>query len=355
MSQKPSGDMGDLKQLIGLVAEGQSLDQSQAEAAFDIIMSGDATPAQIGAFLMALRVRGETVDEITGAARIMRAKAHAIKAPANAIDIVGTGGDAKGTLNVSTGASFVVAACGVPVAKHGNRALSSKTGAADVLTALGVNIDADFSLVHEAIWENNLGFLMAPRHHSAMRNVGGVRVELATRTIFNILGPLSNPAQVSRQMVGVFARQWVEPLAHVLGNLGLERAWVVHGADGLDEMSTTGVTHVAELKDGAVGTFDVTPEDAGLARATLDDIRGGDSEHNAAAMRDMLAGAPGAFRDIVVLNAAASLIVAGKVQDLASGATMAAQAIDSGAAMDTLSRLVEITNRVVPDSEEASA
>ena len=350
-----TGDLTDLKDLIGLVADGLSLDQSQAEAAFDIIMSGDATPAQIGAFLMALRVRGETVDEITGAARIMRAKAHAIEAPPDAIDIVGTGGDAKGTLNVSTGASFVVAACGVPVAKHGNRALSSKTGAADVLTALGVDIDADFALVRESIWENNLGFLMAPRHHSAMRNVGGVRVELATRTIFNILGPLSNPAQVNRQMVGVFAKQWVEPMAHVLGNLGLERAWVVHGADGLDEMSTTGPTHVAELKDGAVQTFEVGPEDAGIARASLDDISGGDSAHNAAAMRDMLAGQPGAFRDIVVLTAAGSLIVAGKVEDLRAGAEMAAQAIDSGAAMETLNRLIYITNRVVDGTTASGA
>ena len=350
-----TGDLTDLKDLIGLVADGQSLDQSQAEAAFDIIMSGDATPAQIGAFLMALRVRGETVDEITGAARIMRAKAHAIDAPADAIDIVGTGGDAKGTLNVSTGASFVVAACGVPVAKHGNRALSSKTGAADVLTALGVNIDADFALVRESIWENNLGFLMAPRHHSAMRNVGGVRVELATRTIFNILGPLSNPAQVNRQMVGVFAHQWVEPMARVLGNLGLERAWVVHGADGLDEMSTTGPTYVAELNGGAVRTFEVDPEDAGLARASLEDIRGGDSEHNAAAMRDMLAGQSGAFRDIVILTAAGSLIVAGKVDDLRSGAEMAAQAIDSGAAMETLNRLIDISNRPVGETTDGGA
>ena len=249
----------------------------------------------------------------------------------------------------------MVAACGVPVAKHGNRALSSKTGAADVLTALGVNIDADFSLVREAIWENNLGFLMAPRHHIAMRNVGGVRVELATRTIFNILGPLSNPAQVKRQMVGVFAHQWVEPMAHVLGNLGLEHAWVVHGADGLDEMSTTGPTHVAELKDGAVQTFEVSPEEAGLDLASLDDIRGGDAEHNAAAMRDMLAGEPGAFRDIVVFTAAGSLIVAGKADDLASGAEMAAQSIDSGAAMDTLNRLIAITNRPVEDASDGSA
>jgi anthranilate phosphoribosyltransferase len=349
-----NGDAGDLKELIGLVADGQTLDQKQAEVAFEIIMSGDATPAQVGAFLMALRVRGETVDEITGAAQIMRTKAHAVDAPANAIDIVGTGGDAKGTLNVSTGASFVVAACGVPVAKHGNRALSSKTGAADVLTALNVNIDAEFGLVREAIWENNLGFLMAPRHHSAMRNVGGVRVELATRTIFNILGPLSNPAQVSRQLVGVFAQQWVEPLAHVFANLGLERAWVVHGADGLDEISTTGPTYVAELKDGEVSTFEVTPEDAGLARASLDDIRGGDSDHNAAAMRAMLAGESSAFRDIVVLNAAASLIVAGKVDDLAAGAYMATQTIDSGAAMDILNRLIAITNRPVAKTANTS-
>jgi anthranilate phosphoribosyltransferase len=335
----------DLKELLSIVAEGKNLTQRQAEKAFDIIMSGNATPAQIGAFLMALRVRGETVEEITGAAKIMRSKAEFIDAPKNAIDIVGTGGDAKGTLNVSTGASFVVAACGVPIAKHGNRALSSKTGAADVLKALGVNIDADFSLVRESIWDNNLGFLMAPRHHSAMRNVGGVRVELATRTIFNILGPLSNPSKVSRQLVGVFSRKWVDPLAKVLGNLGLESAWVVHGADGLDEMSTTGITYVAELKSGKIRTFEVTPEDALLKRSSLEDIRGGNAQFNAIAMKEMLSGKPGPFRDIVVLNAAASLIVAGRVKDLINGASMAQEAIDNGNANTVLNNLIKITNR----------
>jgi anthranilate phosphoribosyltransferase len=335
----------DLKELLSIVAEGNNLSQSQAENAFDIIMSGNATPAQIGAFLMALRVRGETVDEITGAAKIMRSKAEFIPAPENAIDIVGTGGDAKGTLNVSTGASFVVAACGVPIAKHGNRALSSKTGAADVLKALGVNIDADFSLVRESIWDNNLGFLMAPRHHSAMRNVGGVRVELATRTIFNILGPLSNPSKVSRQLVGVFSKKWVNPLAKVLENLGLDSAWVVHGADGLDEMSTTGITYVAELKNGKIRTFDVTPEDALIQRSSLEDIRGGDAHFNAIAMKDMLSGKPSSFRDIVVLNAAASLVVAGKAEDLKNGAIMAQKAIDNGDAQKVLDKLIKITNR----------
>ena len=342
----------DLKELLSIVAEGKNLTQRQAEKAFDIIMSGNATPAQIGAFLMALRVRGGTVEEITGAAKIMRSKAEFIDAPKNAIDIVGTGGDAKGTLNVSTGASFVVAACGVPIAKHGNRALSSKTGAADVLNALGVNIDADFSLVRESIWINNLGFLMAPRHHSAVRNVGGVRVELATRTIFKILGPLSNPSKVSRQLVGVFSRKWVDPLAKVLGNLGLESAWVVHGADGLDEMSTTGITYVAELKSGKIRTFEVTPEDALLKRSSLEDIRGGNAQFNAIAMKEMLSGKLGPFRDIVVLNAAASLIVAGRVKNLINGASMAQEAIDNGNANTVLNNLIKITNRESKDKAD---
>jgi anthranilate phosphoribosyltransferase len=348
-----SGPGKDLRPLLAIVADGTPLDTQQAEAAFDIIMSGDATPAQIGGFLMALRVRGETVAEITGAARIMRAKVQHVEAPPGAVDVVGTGGDAKGTLNISTASSFVVAACGVPVAKHGNRALSSKTGAADVLTALGVNIEADFALVREAIWENNIGFLMAPRHHSAMRNVAGPRVELATRTVFNLLGPLSNPSLVKRQMVGVFAQKWVEPLARVLGNLGLERAWVVHGADGLDEISTTGVTHIAELKNGAVTTFDIAPEDAGLPRAALDDIRGADPVHNARAIRHMLEGKASPFRDIVLLNSAATLIVAGRMDDLKTGVAMAAAAIDEGRALQRLDRLVEITNRATGAGAQA--
>ena len=348
-----SGDMSELKAMLAKVAGGAELSQEEAERAFDIIMSGDATPAQMGGFLMALRVRGESVDEITGAARIMRAKALRIEAPEGAIDTCGTGGDAKGTLNISTGASLVAAACGVPVAKHGNRALSSKTGAADVLTALGVNIDADFSLIERSLWDNNIGFLMAPRHHSAMRNVAGTRVELGTRTIFNLIGPLSNPAHVKRQLVGVFARDWVKPVAQVLGNLGLEHAWVVHGEDGLDEMTTTGTTHVAEYKDGKVSTFEITPEQAGLSRASLDELLGGDAAKNAAAMRAMLDGAPGPFRDIVLFTSAGALIVAGKAGDLRQGVAMAAEAIDGGAAKATLERLVEITNRPAPAREGA--
>jgi anthranilate phosphoribosyltransferase len=340
-----SADMNDLKPLLAQVADGETLNEADAETAFDIIMSGNATPAQIGAFLMALRLRGETVAEITGAARTMRAKVNRIDAPEGAIDIVGTGGDGKGTLNISTGSAIVVAGCGVPVAKHGNRALSSKTGAADVLTALGINLDADFALIRESIWDNNIGFLMAPRHHSAMANVAGPRVELATRTIFNILGPLSNPSLVKRQMTGVFAAQWTEPMAEVLGNLGLERAWVVHAHDGSDELTTTGPARVSELKDGKVSTYDVAPEDAGLGRCTLEDIKGGDSEYNAAAMRDILDGTPSAFRDCICLTAAGSLMIAGKADDLTSGVAMAQAAIDTGAAKATLDRLVEITNR----------
>jgi anthranilate phosphoribosyltransferase len=348
-----TGDMSDLKELLGVVASGRALDAAAAERAFDIIMSGDATPAQMGGFLMALRVRGETVAEITGAARAMRAKMLTIEAPEGAVDTCGTGGDATGTYNISTGSSLVVAACGVPVAKHGNRALSSKAGAADVLTALGVNIDADMSLVKQALWQANICFLMAPRHHSAMRHVGPARVELGTRTIFNLLGPLSNPARVKRQTIGVFSPDWVEPIAQVLEGLGHQRAWVFHGAGGLDELSTVGPSQVAELKDGAVTTFEVSAADAGLATATMDDLRGGDAEHNAQAMRALLDGAPGAFRDIVILAAAAALIVAGKAADLKQGATQAAEAIDSGRARDTLARLIAITNQPPPVAAES--
>lgn len=273
-----------MKSLIARVAAGESLSEADAEAAFEIIMSGDATPAQIGGFLVGLRVRGETVEEITGAARIMRAKAAHIEAPPGAIDTCGTGGDAAGTFNISTAAALVVAACGVPVAKHGNRALSSKSGSADVLAALGVKVDCEMELVREALWENNIGFLMAPRHHSAMRHVAGPRVELATRTIFNLLGPLANPAGTTRQLVGVFSGDWLRPMAEVLGRLGSERAWVVHGSDGLDELTVTGPSQVAEWHQGQVSTFTVTPEDFGLARPTRPPSRrrSGRQRHGAA-------------------------------------------------------------------------
>jgi anthranilate phosphoribosyltransferase len=343
----PPATLAVMKEVLGRLAIGARLSEAEAEAVFEIIMSGDATPAQIGGLLMALRVRGETVEEITGAARIMRAKALKVEAPEGAIDIVGTGGDEAGTYNISTAATFVVAACGVPVAKHGNRAVSSKSGASDVLTALGVNINADFALVSETLWANNAGFLMAPRHHNAMRHVGGPRGELGLRTIFNLLGPLSNPAGVKRQVVGVFAEHWVEPIANVLGRLGAERAWVVHGSDGLDELTTTGPSKVAELKDGAVRVFTVTPEEVGLKRALPQDLKGGDAEFNAAALMMVLSGEAGPYRDIVVLNAAAALVVAGRVTSLADGARMAEQAIDGGDAARVLGRMIAITNREV--------
>ena len=335
----------DFRALIGQLATGESLSIEQAERAFNIMMAGEATPAQMGGLLMALRVRGETVQEITGGAMAMRARAVAIDAPDGAIDTCGTGGDAKGTFNISTGAAIVCAACSVPVAKHGNRALSSKSGSADVLTALGVNIDADMALVREALWQANIGFLMAPRHHGAMRHVAPTRVELGTRTIFNLLGPLSNPAGAKRQLIGVFDGIWAEPMAEVLRNLGSERVWVVHGSDGTDELTTTGASEVVELRHGELRRFEVTPEDAGLARASLDDIKGSDADENARIMTAMLDGATGPIRDIVLLNSAAALIVAGRADSLQDGVREAAQAIDSGAARETLNQLIAITNR----------
>lgn len=338
--------IGVIRPVLARVALGESLSEAEAEAVFAEIMSGEATPAQIGGLLMALRVRGETVAEITGAARIMRAKSLAVAAPADAIDTCGTGGDGSGTYNISTAAAFVVAGCGVPVAKHGNRALSSKSGSADVLAALGVNLDADLALVQESLATNHIGFLMAPRHHSAMRHVAGPRVELGTRTLFNLLGPLANPANTRFQVIGVFAERWVEPLAEVLGRLGSERAWVVHGSDGLDELTTTGPSTVAELRDGRVHRFTVTPEQAGLPRADAEALKGGDAAANAQALRALLDGAPGAYRDIVVLNAAAALVVAGRAGDLAAAARLAEHSIDSGAAAASLDRLIAITNRI---------
>jgi len=334
----------DLKPLLAKVADGNALGVDEAENAFDIIMSGEATESQIGAFLMALRVRGETVDEITGAVRTMRAKATMISAPEGAIDVVGTGGDGAGTYNVSTGAALVVAGCGVPVAKHGNRALSSRSGAADVLTSLGVNLDAEMDVIERCIREAGIGFMMAPRHHSAMRFVGPVRAALAVRTIFNILGPLSNPAGVKRLFTGVFAKEWVEPMANTLANLGTEAAWIVHGSDGLDELTTTGPTFVAELKGGAISTFEIAPEEYGLSRARPQDLKGGDGEVNAAAIRSLLAGEAGAYRDIVVFNAAASLVVAGKAADVGDGVAIAIDAIDGGKARTVLDKLVDISN-----------
>ena len=340
MSETPAA----LKPVIAKVADGQPLSREEAREAFDIIMSGQATPAQIGAFLMALRVRGETVEEISGAVEVMREKMLPVEAPADAIDIVGTGGDASGSYNISTASAFVVAGCGVPVAKHGNRALSSRSGAADVLAALGVKLDLPPERIAACIREAGVGFMFAPAHHAAMKHVGPVRVEIGVRTIFNLLGPLSNPAGVKRQMTGVFAPQWVEPLAHVLKALGAEAAWIVHGEGGLDEISPAGETKVAALENGEVRTFTITPEEAGLPRHDLEAIRGGDAETNARALRAVLEGERNAYRDAVLLNAGASLVVAGRAADIREGAEMAADSIDSGRARAALERLVEVSN-----------
>ncbi|MEJ2624820.1 MAG: anthranilate phosphoribosyltransferase [Pseudolabrys sp.] len=336
----------DFKALIAKVATGTHLTREEAASAFDRMMSGEATPSQMGGLLMALRVRGETVDEITGAVITMRAKMLGVKAPADAVDVVGTGGDASGSYNISTCAAFVVAGTGTPVAKHGNRALSSKSGAADVLQALGVNIELNASEVGACIHDAGIGFMFAPAHHPAMKNVGPTRVELGTRTIFNLLGPLSNPAGVKRQMIGTFSRHWVEPMAQVLKNLGSESVWVVHGSDGLDEITTAGSTSVAELKGGQIRTFEIVPEDIGVSRAKPEDLRGGDAEHNAKALLDVLKGKPGPFRDVAILNAAAALVVAGKANDLKDGAVQAAKSIDSGEAEGRLDRLIAVSNAV---------
>jgi len=334
----------EFRALIAKVATGAPLTRDEAALAFDRMMSGEATPSQMGALLIGLRVRGETVDEITGAVTTMRAKMLKVAAPAEAVDIVGTGGDASGSYNISTCAAFIAAGAGIPVAKHGNRALSSKSGSADVLGALGVMIDLNPAQVGRCIREAGIGFMFAPAHHPAMKNVGPTRVELGTRTIFNLLGPLSNPAGVKRQMIGVFSRQWIEPMAHVLKNLGADAIWVVHGSDGLDEITTTGPTAVAALENGKVRTFEINPADVGLKPASADDLRGGDATRNAEALLDVLNGAKTAFRDIAVLNAAAAIVVSGKARDLQDGVEQAARAVDSGAAKARLDKLIAVSN-----------
>ncbi len=336
--------MVEIKALIGQIASGAALSRETAYEAFDSMMSGEVTPSQIGGLLMGLRVRGETVDEITGAVTAMRAKMLAVVAPDNAIDVVGTGGDASGSFNISTCAAFVVAGAGIPVAKHGNRALSSRSGSADVLTALGVKIDIPPDVISTCISEAGIGFMFAPAHHPAMKHVGPTRVELGTRTIFNLLGPLSNPAGVKRQMVGVFSRQWVEPLAHVLKNLGSERAYVVHGSDGLDEITTSGPTAVAALEHGVVKNFEIAPEDVGMRRVKPEALRGGDAATNAAALKAVLEGRKSAYHDVAVLNAAAALVVAGIAKTLADGVALAQKSIDSGEAEGCLDRLIAVSN-----------
>ena len=333
-----------LKPLIGAAAE-RPLTREEAETAFTILFEGEATPSQIGGLLMALRTRGETVEEYTAAASVMRAKCHAAAAPEGAMDIVGTGGDGKGTLNISTATAFVVAGAGQVVAKHGNRNLSSKSGAADALGQMGVNVMVGPEVVERALGDCGIAFMMAPMHHPAMAHVGPSRAELGTRTIFNILGPLTNPAGVKRQLTGAFSRAMIRPMAETLGALGSERAWLVHGSDGTDEMTITGTTWVAALEeDGSVREIELHPEDFGLPVHPFEAILGGAPEDNAKAFRALLDGTASAYRDAVLLNAAAALTVGGRATDLREGVELARESIDSGAAKQKIERLAKLTS-----------
>ncbi len=334
----------ELKELMGRIADGEALGDEGIFNALDLLMSGIAPPVAMGAFLMALRVRGETADEIAGAARFLRSRMTTVDVPPGAIDIVGTGGDSHGTFNVSTAAALVAAGAGATVAKHGNRAVTSLSGASDVLGALGVKLDVPPVAVTRAISDSGVGFLWAPLYHPAMKVWAPIRADLGLRTLFNLLGPLCNPGKVQRQVLGVYAERLVAPIAEVLRKLGSTHAWVVHGADGMDELTTTGATQVAELHNGDIAKFEVTPEDAGLPRADIAALKGGDAQHNAAALRQLLQGEPGAYRDIVVFNTAAALIVAGIADGLHDGVSKAQESIDSGRAARALDRLVAVTN-----------
>ncbi len=330
--------------VLALLADKKNLPLDTATRAFQIIMNGGATPAQMAAFVTALRLKGETVEEITGGAVALRAKCTKFNAPVGSIDPCGTGGDAKGTYNISTAVAFVLAACGVPVAKAGNRSVSSASGSADVLRVLGVNVDAEPEVMERCINELNIAFLLAPKYHPAVRHIAPVRQELGFRTVFNLLGPISNPANLTYQFMGVYDKKWTEPLAHALKEIGLKRAWVVHGNDGLDELTLSGASTVAELKDGAVRVFEVTPEEAGLQGASLEELRGGNAEHNAKALKDAISGMESAYRRSVLLNTAGALVVAEKVQNLKDGIAMAAEAIDSGKAHNVLMKFVDMSN-----------
>ena len=332
-----------LKPLINAAAD-RALTRAEAEAAFGILFNGEATPSQIGGLLMALRTRGETVDEYAAAASVMRAKCNKVHAPRGAMDIVGTGGDGKGTLNISTATAFVVAGAGVPVAKHGNRNLSSKSGAADALTQMGVNVMIGPDVVERALNEIGIGFMMAPMHHPATAHVMPTRAELGTRTIFNILGPLTNPAGVRRQLTGAFSRDLIRPMAETLAALGSDGAWLVHGSDGTDELSIAGLSWVSVLKNGTVTDQELHPEDAGLPQHPFEDILGGAPEDNAKAFRALLAGETSAYRDAVLLNAAAALVVAEAAEDLKAGVDIARDSIDSGKARQKVDALAKITS-----------
>jgi anthranilate phosphoribosyltransferase len=334
----------DFPAALALVRAGGTLDADASARVFEAIMTGGVAEADLTAFLIAQAERGPTVPEIVGAVRAMRAEMREIAAPEGAIDLCGTGGDGHGTLNISTAVSFVVAGAGVPVAKHGNRSASSKSGAADILEALGVKIDLTPTRASQVLAETGIVFLFAQVHHPAMRHVGKVRSQIKRRTIFNLLGPLASPAKVKHQLVGIYSRDWLLPYAEALKALGSSRAMVVHGADGLDELTTTGVTYYTSLENGRVTQGEIVPEDAGLGRATLASLRGGDAVENAAALRRLFTGQNGPYRDIVLLNAGAALMVSGAVADVKEGVTLAAQALDSGTARAKLDELIKASN-----------
>ncbi len=342
-----------MKTSLAALIDGHMPAPDAIRSCFNAIMEGEVSQVQISAFLVALKMRGERVEDIVAAASVMRAKARVVEAPTNAMDIVGTGGDGIGTFNISTATAFVVAGCGIPVAKHGNRAISSKSGAADVLSSLEINLDCEMALVTRALAEARVCFLMAPRHHAAMRHVGPVRADLGVRTIFNLLGPLANPALVQRIMVGVFDRKWCRPFAEALAHLGTTHAWVVHGCDGLDEVTTTGPTHVVALANGQISEFTIHPADIGLKQVALDELRGGTPAENAAHLRALLEGAVGPYRDIVIFNTAAALVGGGHATSLHDAATIATASLDEGRALDALSALARITNTQKDSDEKA--
>lgn len=340
--------MTQILKIIDKITQRNDLTQEEAERAFLSMMKGGSTPAQVAAMLIALKMKGETVDEITGAAMVMRAKAEKISAIGDVLDTCGTGGDNSGSYNISTAVAFVVAGAGISVAKHGNKAISSRSGSADVLRELGVNIDADKSIMEAALRESGICFMMAPKYHSSMRYIAPVRQELGIRTIFNILGPLANPAGAPYQLLGVYSRDLVAKMAMVLARLGSKRAWVVYGEDGLDEITTTGITHVAELKEGRISTFTINPADYGIELVTAEDLQGGDAAHNASELRGLLLGrGKKAYRDIVLLNSAAALVVCGKADNLEEGLVIATESIDSRKANDALLKLVEVSNQIL--------
>ncbi len=340
--------MTELSKMLKSLAIGETLSQPDAARAFQIILNGGATPAQIGAYLMGLQMRSVTVEELVGGVEAMRRKCHPFKAPENAIDVCGTGGDGIGTLNISTAASLVVSACGVPVAKHGNRGISSPTGSSDVFASLGVNLNADFSLLEECINKAGIAFLLASRFHAGMRHVTPVRSELGFKTVFNMLGPLTNPAGVKRQIIGVYSKAVMDIYKEALLILGCEKVWLLHGSDGIDEITISGKTIITEIEGSKTKTFEIKPEDFGIASKPIESIKGGDTYHNTRELEKLLNGHEGAYRDTVLLNSAAALIVAGKVQDMQSGIALAAKAIDSGAAKDKLAAVVQITNNIAP-------